>query len=279
LIDRPELHLLDPFNAGNSTLVHVFPDVLGLLGIVEIQPDQYAIIAGNFSINTAASIPKSYSVWEVDMRPLRVVDHKVIAPAKVRKVTAMPEAAFLNGMTLLDKHKQTVLISDSSLGAVWKLDLNSKKYEIVLQDPTMTSSGDLVLGINGIHLRAGYLYYTSSIQGLFARIPIHSDGTKAGDAEVLATGHFGDDFALDAHGNAYITEDPGSALYRVSTHGLVTNLLNATQPIIAGDTSCAFGRTSRDADILYIVTNGGIPAPVNGVIVGGRVLAYKVDQK
>lgn len=278
LLDRPELHLLDPFHPNNTTLIHVFPDVLGLLGIAEVEEDQFAVIAGNWSDTTDATIPGSYSIWEVNMRPFLALGNEVTRPAIVRKVTDMPDATFLNGMTLLNQVERTVLISDSGLGLVWKLDIDTKKYEVAIQDATMAAGPPFNLGINGIHLRDGYIYYTNSAQELFVRIPIHSDGTSTGAAEALVRDHFGDDFTFDSAGNAYVTEDTGNILYKVSPNGAAETLLGSSDsPLVAGCTSAHFGRLPEDSDVLYITTNGGIANPIAG-IVGGKVIGFRINR-
>ncbi len=45
---------------------------------------------------------------------------------------------------------------------------------------------------------------------------------------------------------------------------------NTNSNLLAGDTAAAFGRTALDQSILYVVTNGGIAAPVNGTYIEGR---------
>src|ERR1700723_3712619 len=63
----PELYLVDPFHANSSpVLVHRIPDVIGLLGIVEVQHDMFYVIAGNRSVATLETAPGSYSIWKID---------------------------------------------------------------------------------------------------------------------------------------------------------------------------------------------------------------------
>lgn len=43
---------------------------------------------------------------------------------------------------------------------------------------------------------------------------------------------------------------------------------------VAGGTTCQFGRGAGDKDVLYVVTTGGMSAPVNGELTeGGKVVA------
>ena len=115
------------------------------------------------------------------------------------------------------------------------------------------------------------------------RVPLHlANGTAAGPYEVVT--HLGicDDFSFDERGKAFIATDVGNTLLAVPTvgkeKGVVTILAgNANSTRWAGATATAFGRTEVDGDVLYVTTNGGIPAPIDGHIVhGGRVLAIRM---
>jgi hypothetical protein len=276
LIDRPELYQIDSFH-NTSTLVTNLEDeadALSLLGITEMAPDVFMFIAGNFSIARAASDPASYSVWQIDFNRGGKCE-------KVSEIEKLPEASFLNGMTALNRREGTVLISDSVRGLVWRLNIWTGKYEVVLEDETMKPAEGtrLVLGINGIRIFEGYLYYVNALQGLFCRVSIDlTTGKASGPYEILQTDLPGDDFAISANGVTYITENGGNALERVGADGsrsLTAGGLNST--VVAGATSAAFGRTRWDQDVLYVVTSGGQAAPVNGTYTeGGKVVAIVV---
>ena len=186
-------------------------------------------------------------------------------------------------MTLLAPGSPYVLIADSVLGVVWRLNYLTTEYKIILQSPLMLPPDEAVLlGINGIHIFDSSLYFTNSFQGLFARVPIAFSGPNAGSAigeyEVIVDNGVGDDFAFDKQGNAYITQDPSDALQLINQEGQVIVLAgNTSSTIVEGDTADAFGRTKWDENILYVVTNGGIAKPVAGTqIVGGKVIAVDV---
>ncbi|KAK9234301.1 hypothetical protein V1525DRAFT_413526 [Lipomyces kononenkoae] len=278
LIDHPELHLINPFCPDSTALVFAFPDALGLLGISEFRPDQFAVVVGNWSDVIFATTPHSYSIWQVDMRPFQAIGSEVIRPAVVEKVVDIPEAVFLNGLTTLSWDEQSILVADSGLGAVWRVNIVTGNYEVVLQDPTMEPTPPYNLGINGLHIRHEYLYYTNSGLQLFVRMPINPNGTRTGDAEVLVTNHLGDDFTFDEEGNAYVTQDPGNALYKVTPEGNISTILGGPDsPLIEGDTAAQFGRTPVDCHVLYITTNGGLVNPVDGPAAGGKVVAFNID--
>jgi hypothetical protein len=285
VLSSSDLYLIDPFedSGENAVLLHSFPGSMGLAGITEIKPDVYAVIAGNWSDVIFATTPGSYSVWEVDLTCYK--NKEKDNGVEVRKIAEMPQAGFLNGMILLGTEKEVVLISDAYLGVIWKLDMKTAKYEVVLDEPEMKDAPNpiAILGVNGIKLRQGFLYFTCSTQEIFARVAINADGTKKADTkvEILATGIFGDDFTIDRDGNAWIAADPVNTLYRVTLDGKVTIVLGSPtggRGVVAGITAARFGVTQKDRDILYLTSNGGIPSLVNeGTIVGGRIMA--VDTK
>jgi sugar lactone lactonase YvrE len=285
VLSSSDLYLIDPFkdSKDNAVLLDSFPGFMGLAGITEIKPNVYAVIAGNWSDVIFATTPGSYSVWEVDLTYYKNKgkDNGV----EVRKIADMPQAGFLNGMIPLGTEKEVVLISDAYLGVIWKLDTKTGKYEVILDEPEMKDAPNpvTVLGVNGIKLRQGFLYFTCSTQEIFARVAINADGTKkvGTKVEILASGIFGDDFALDRDGNAWIAADPVNTLYRVTVDGKVTIVLGSPtsgRGVVAGITAAQFGVTRKDRDILYLTSNGGIPSLINeGAIVGGKIIS--VDTK
>lgn len=280
LLSTPSLYELNPLHPdpGSAKLLHTFPLTTGLAGIAEIQPDVFAVLAGNWSLETFSTTPGSWSVWKVDFR------HSTKNYPSVTKIVDLTKASFPNGMTILAPGSQYLLIADSVLGVVWRLNYLTSRYETILESPLMQPPpGPIVLGINGIHVFNSFAYFTNSFQGLFARVPVSLYGRDAGSAtgiyEVISNNGPGDDFAFDKDGNAYITQDPGDALQLVTQAGKLTVLAgNVNSTIVEGDTAAAFGRTKRDENLLYVVTNGGIAGAVPGTqITGGKVIAVDVQ--
>jgi hypothetical protein len=273
----PELYQVDPFSNQEPTLVYRFPGVTGVLGIAEVETDIFALIAGNYSFANFSSTSGSYSVWKVDMRTLKSHDNRdVTFNSPAVKITDIREASFLNGMTAIREGGDFLLIADSILGVVWRLNFRTGHYEITLNNTLMKPvPGEIAIGINGVHARDGFLYFTNTFQGILARVPIHPDGTEAGPYHIVANTGSADDFTFDDIGNAYIAQDFGDALERVGLSGKVTVVVGSVNStIVEGDTAAKFGRTPLDQSTLYVTTNGGMLGRVGGTeIVGGKVLA------
>ena len=174
-------------------------------------------------------------------------------------------------------------MADSTKGVVWAVNVETGVSRVVIADPLMLPTSAFPLGINGLHLRDQTLYFTNSALSLFAKIPIHPDGTAAGSAVNIShapTDASYDDFALPEHGdNAFLVTSTGNSLEEVGLGGepqvIVAGNLNSTE--LAEPTSAAFGRGEGERGVVYVTTGGGLVAPVNGdETVGAQLVAIDV---
>ncbi|KAK5125023.1 hypothetical protein LTR85_001214 [Meristemomyces frigidus] len=293
IIGRPEVWEVFPCNH-TAQLVHTFPDATSALGIAEVEPDVFAIASGTFDLVTVTGTKGTWSIWTIDLS-----QHKSYQRADggwnassfgAMKVADIPEAIFLNGMTTLASEHHTILVADSALGVIFKVNTATGVYSIAIDDSALkpNTSIPFALGVNGIQTSGdGYLYFTNSAQAPFlARVLLSANGTAAGPVETILAespyptnnGFQADDFALDAESNAWITGDPSDYLVKVTPSGGATQVLGGiNSSVIAGDTAAQFGRTARDKKTLYIVTNGGLPYPPASGIVGGNVIAVDTE--
>lgn len=268
MLSAPEIWAVDPLT-GHRALVASVTGAQGTSGIAEITPDVFAFGAGNVSLGTASPVPNTYALWLFDART-----------RSVRKVTDVPEASMINGLAALDAH--TVASADPWLGVVHAIDTRSGARRVLTDDAALSPDpgAPVPLGVNGVRVRARWLYFTNSGRGLFGRIPLRANATVAGPAEILASdlgGPLPDDFALAPSGCAYITSNPFNEVVRVSRNGSVTSVAGSIGSLaVAGCTSAQFGRGILDRETLYVVTDGGLERPVNGTITeGGKVVAIR----
>lgn len=133
------------------------------------------------------------------------------------------------------------------------------------------------IGINGVQVSNGYLYYSSGGGASIYRyrlptssVQVISNTTQPELVSYLENETFIDDFAVGVDGSRiWACSNVGNTLQEVNisdgSHRIVLGSLESL--MVAGDTAAAFGRTVWDKHTLYVVTGGGLAAPVNGTVV------------
>ncbi|KAL7812680.1 hypothetical protein V8C44DRAFT_328966 [Trichoderma aethiopicum] len=295
-LSTSQLTLFDPSALGpkEPVFVHDFTESLGLAGIAEYQPDVFAVITGNVSLTSDdVQSAGTWIVWSVDLRGVDVSSRHgqagLTLPPVVKKIAHVKPADFLNGISVLSEKDQTLLVGDVNGGVIWRLDIKTGHYEVVINNtytqlyPATPFSAS---GVDGVHVRDGFVYFTNFGNGTFNKMPIHSDGTPAGPVTTIARNeglfHEYDDFTFDCDGNAFVVTGGANTIEMISADGkrqvVIAGSLNQTA--IAEPTSCAFGRGLHDKNILYVVTAGGMETPVNGnIVIGGQLVAVNTTSR
>ncbi|EGR45476.1 uncharacterized protein TRIREDRAFT_111095 [Trichoderma reesei QM6a] len=295
-LSTSQLTLFDPSASGpkKPVFVHDFTESLGLAGIAEYQPDVFAVITGNTSFTSDVPSAGTWIVWSVDLRGVDISSTHgqvglLASPPAVKKIAHVEAAQFLNGISVLSEQDQTLLVGDVNGGVIWRLDIKTGHYEVAINNtytqlyPATPFSAS---GVDGLHVRDGFVYFTNFGNGTFNKMPINRDGTPAGPVTTLAHNHGPlheyDDFTFDCDGNAFVVTGGENTIEMISADGkrqvVVAGNLNSTA--IAEPTSCAFGRGPHDKNILYVVTAGGMETPVNGnVVIGGQLVAVNTTSR
>lgn len=252
------LWALDPQAATPTpSLVHTFPGFGSSTGITEVFPDVFALTTGNFTVATKTGILGTFAVWKVDLR--------LPGSPVITKVTDLPEGHTLNSVCYLAPWK--ILIADSTLGVVWRVDIITGAYEIVIDDPKLKNTPTFNLGVNGVEVFGTKLYFTNSAQGIFGSVRINSDGIPIGSLVTIATpyapnppfpgypSNIYDDFAINKYGKAYVATHPNSVVSINTVGGTQTTVASGTTFI--QPTSAALGRSSSEEECyLYVVSAG-----------------------
>ena len=264
---QANLYSFDPHQQSESHpwLLKTFPNADTALGIVEVASDVFIVAVGNYSKSGFEGVPGSFSVWSVDFNNYYTENyHDLYRKHKkptVKKIADIPEAKALNGMTAIKRFPNLVLIADSSLGAIWSVDIEWGNYSIAIEHDCFTGTP---LGINGIGTYDDKIYFTNSAQGLYGRIPINETGVATADPEIIArllpgTGAW-DDIAMDWAGNGWIATH-GDRVTQVTVEGRQRNFTACSdrdELAMQRPTALVFGRNSQQARrTLYVVTGGG----------------------
>jgi sugar lactone lactonase YvrE len=249
-----------PSTPTSIRLVHHFDEAEDVDGITELSPDTYAVISSN-------------SVWKIDMS-----SHD--DPPKTIRIAKIP-AGFLNGIATLDEGR-AVAISDSQLGLVWCLNIQTGNYIVLHRHETMEANSDLgmLIGVNGLKILHDFMYYSNSPKRIFCRVRIDTrTGRALGPYEIVGHNKLADDFAIDPQGVGYLASLTDNEITRVfpnGSHEVVAGSKDSRDLMTA--TSAAFGRTESDRHVLYVTTGGETKHPVNDTAsLGGKVMAVSMD--
>lgn len=129
-------------------------------------------------------------------------------PLVATKITDVPEAKLLNGMTTLPNG--IVFMSDCVGGNIWWVNISSSEYGSAVNhhDPLLQPGAMLPIGVNGIRTHDRDLYFANSGMGLFGRIRLDDRGDVVGKAERLVDVPGGvrafDDFAVNGEGTVWV---------------------------------------------------------------------------
>lgn len=265
LSTKPDLLYIDPHAVNPSPkLVYSFPaSAIGLAGIVELGEDIFYIAAENVTLSTLSAHPGQSSIWRVNMK-----DYDVTNRAEVSHIATLKEAAFFNGMTALP-HFNQLLVTNSQLGVIWRVDVASGAYGIALNTSALksTNSSKMPLGIDGIQAIANdAVYFTNVATSSFGRVPLRQNLTLAEGVETLWTDPDVelDDFALlpsNHQGGGYFVNGGNEVFFKRSYAGSdAVSIANVSAPTSV--------RSSRQLGekVLYVSSEGTDHGHVGGAL-------------
>ncbi|KAF1811485.1 hypothetical protein P152DRAFT_489208 [Eremomyces bilateralis CBS 781.70] len=152
---------------------------------------------GNSKAPPPVTIPDTLSVWKIDFQ----------GRPKARQLASFSDT-LLNGITMLEPESHIALIAESSQGLIYALDIRTGEYRLFLDDPALKSPflPDFApIGINGIHMRGQYAYFTNSYAETFNKVKVDlRKGQPVGSVEMIPIATVADGFDLAGDGNAYL---------------------------------------------------------------------------
>lgn len=174
------IYNLDPSAATPSpVVVATLPGVDSVQGITSIGDDKYAVTAG-----VRGDIYVNETVFTIDLT--QASENGTVSP---ETILVVPEAENFNGLVSLPTDPNILLVADSVLGLIWRIDLKAKTAVEAVSDDLMALTTDsptgVELGIDGLKLYTDkatnqlYIYFTNVSKLLLARVPILANGSAA----------------------------------------------------------------------------------------------------
>ncbi|KAI9041419.1 uncharacterized protein KD926_006815 [Aspergillus affinis] len=268
-IDAPEIWSIEPNNNSShprlGSLLVTFPDAMSTLGIAEIDCDVFAVVAGNLSLPNIIPTHGSFVIWTVDLTR---------ATPSTQVLAHMPSGEFLDGMTKFSD--DLLLIADASKGAIWRLNVRTGEHSVALSHASMgpATGQPVTVGVNGLKVLGNYVYYTSTSQEVYARIPVDDNATAVGPVEIITSGFYFDGLALMADGTAYLTTNPQNEVIEVSPEGRVRLFAGNQFMLTVGGSTAA--TIDQERSILHVATSGAQFAPVMGRMEPAKIVAISL---
>ncbi|KAK3984453.1 hypothetical protein QBC44DRAFT_336965 [Cladorrhinum sp. PSN332] len=277
------LYILDPRKPHTAPITATnFPNATIQLGIAPLGNHKYAIATG--ILGDLVFVHGTGNIRIISLPPNAQT-------AKQIDVIPVPDTWILNGLIALPAKPHILLSADSTEGRILRINTQTRQADVAFADPLLDANNHpvLPLGVNGIRIRDGYLYFTNSARGIFGRVKIDQEGNKTGNVEVLyqLVGETGfenayDDFVLDERtGDAYVTWHDRS-LVRLRRQGRtwrqevivgrtdgIGSVGEAGAVVLKAPTAVILGKGGRE---LFVTTAG----QVNGTRVGGQVVRVEL---
>ena len=262
----PELYQIDPFGNQTGGIVRSFGGYTSLFGIAELETDVFYIIASNFS-----GAPDNYgfqgtvSIFEVDLRG--IADPTTSESAvKICEIVDVPQAQLLDGFDVLNKSAGLLVTGDAQTGTLYLIDVHQRTATPVLQnellEPTTNAraAGLAHIGINGLKVYKGHLYFTNTAKGTYAEVPLSLvTGKPEGSPSVIANySTLTDDLSFDNGGNVFISEELVGVVLRPANTTALNNHTRVFSPLVGANAN-SFGRTAMDVCTLYSIFDGPVP--------------------
>jgi hypothetical protein len=256
-----------------ATLLHTFDHLL--LGVAEVEPDVFIV-----------NLSDMYTTHESHLARVDLNGWAPGEPVKPEIILTFDERAqWLNGACMLGPG--VLLVADCYAGLIWRVDLadsaHSASARVWLSHDTMAfDPGNVVQkpppqpGVNGVRYGpgTGYLYYTSTAQQVFMRVPVdQATLDPAGPAEFVASIDMHDDFCVDEDaGFAYVGRHRPNTIDRVPLapgHGMeIVHIVdNPTDRVLVGPTSLAWRNHNGDyGRVFYVLSDGGKVNSPDGIV-------------
>ncbi|MEL7029893.1 MAG: hypothetical protein AAGL49_11975, partial [Pseudomonadota bacterium] len=230
-----------------------FDAIPGRAGLFCLARDETGTIYAN-----VVGGPEIHGVWRVDP-----------SAGTAERIITVPPFVAMNGLTVgADGALYTV---DTFGGAIWRADPASGAATVWFASPILRGRPFVGVypGANGVQAQPDGLFVTVSDTALVLSISASDNGAPQG-VKVISREVAGDDFAVDGEGALIVTTHPFNSLVELQTDG-EQRLLAGVEDGMIGPVAAA-----RYGDVVYVVTDGGLYAPVEGAPIEPSLFAYRL---
>lgn len=82
-----------------------------------------------------------------------------------------------DGVATLPYDPSVVLVADAAQGVIWRVNTATGDHIVAIDDPTFKPTDEVPLGVNGIHILNGELYFTNLATNSVGKVTITADGS------------------------------------------------------------------------------------------------------
>lgn len=264
-LSNANLYELDPSTSpAQAQIVTTFPGATALTGFAKIGDDKYAVIGG------------IRGTYQYENETIYTID--LAANGTTGVAALLPDSIMLNGAASLPENESILLLADARVACIWRVDTSTGSAEKILEGEFLAAPANATvpIGVNGLKVRAGYVYFTNTGTGVFGRVAIDGEGYPLADAivpEVIATAADPTSASWD---DFTVLSDDGSALACISPDGVVAISPTGTvvQYIGEGETdgwmlgpsSITINESAQGNFSAYVTTKGSSTAGLGGQI-------------
>jgi sugar lactone lactonase YvrE len=206
-----------------------------------------------------------------DKAVLYVLDSK----GNIRTLVSIPEARFVNGVTLLKGND--FLVADSYKGCIWKVNVETRQVSQWLTDDLLKRSSDQnpTPGANGIKIANNTLYISNTQQQMLLTVKLK--GTTPEKPAVFVRKVNIDDFTIDEGGTIYASTHVYNSVIKITPDKQITTIAGQAEGV-AGSTACVlYKEPVTGKRMLYVSTNGGMYYPPATGIEESKIIALRIQ--
>lgn len=204
---EPDLYQINPaFPQLGGPLLRFPSNYTSLFGIVQLKGDIFYVTACNYTgAPDYYGIKGTTSVFEIDLR--RGIN-------SYSWLVNIPEVGLLDGLALVNETAGLLVSGDGQSGKLYVIDVNSRTAKVVAESPllegiaTAQNASLQHLGINGVKVYKGDMYFTNTAKGTFGKLPLDTTtGNPTGPPSILANySTYTNDLTFGSNGDAFIME-------------------------------------------------------------------------